>query len=136
MQRAILLIAAILTEVGGSLALKGGLEHPWLYAVTVIGYVASFILLAMVLKAGLPLGVTYGIWGATDVALTAIGSALIFGEPFTPVMGLGILLVAAGVLCVEFGAAGEFRDDEGSGSRGVAFGGAPTGPIPIVRGRE
>ncbi len=134
MRRAILLIAAILTEVGGSLALKGGLEFPWLYALTVLGYVASFILLAMVLKAGLPLGVTYGIWGATDVALTAIGSSLIFGEPFTPLMGLGIVLVAAGVLCVEFGAAGGFKDEDEDSPHGVAFGGAPTGPIPVVTG--
>lgn len=103
MRRGVLLILAIFAEVGGSLALKGGLERPWLYAITVAGYVTAFVLLAMVLQLGLPLGVTYGIWGATDVALTAIGSAIIFGEPLTPVMVLGIALVAAGVLCVELG---------------------------------
>lgn len=110
MQRALLLIAAILTEVGGSLALKAALDAPWLYAITVVGYVASFILLALVLKTGLPLGVTYGIWGATDVALTAIFSAMLFGEPFTPVMALGVLFVGVGVLLVEFGSR-EGRDD-------------------------
>ena len=48
-------------------------------------------------------GKAYGIWGATGVALTAVLSAAIFGEPLTPLMGLGVLLVIAGVLLVEFG---------------------------------
>ncbi|MBB1020169.1 QacE family quaternary ammonium compound efflux SMR transporter, partial [Dietzia sp. E1] len=53
--------------------------------------------------AGLPLGVAYGIWGATGVALTAGLSALIFAEPLTPLMVAGIAVIIAGVLCVELG---------------------------------
>lgn len=50
------------------------------------------------------LGVAYGIWGATGVALTAVGSLLLFGEPITALMGIGIIVIIAGVLCVELGA--------------------------------
>jgi small multidrug resistance pump len=99
----VLLGAAIVTEVAGSLSLKGALEYPALYVVVVVGYLAAFVLLTLVLRAGMPVGVAYGIWGALGVALTALLSALIFGEPLTPLMIAGMALVIAGVLCVEVG---------------------------------
>jgi small multidrug resistance pump len=37
------------------------------------------------------------------VALTALFSALLFGEPLTPVMGAGLVLIIGGVLCIELG---------------------------------
>jgi small multidrug resistance pump len=51
----------------------------------------------------MPLGVAYGIWGAAGVALTAIMSMVLFGEPLSLLMGVGIVIVIAGVLCVELG---------------------------------
>lgn len=96
-------MAAIVLEVAGSLSLKGALDAPALYAVVATGYLGAFAFLALTLRAGLPLGVAYGIWGAAGVALTATLSALIFDEPLTPLMGLGIAVIIAGVLCVELG---------------------------------
>lgn len=104
MRKWLLLTAAILLEVTATLSLRGALDHPALYALVVVGYVGSFTALALVLRAGLALGVAYGIWGASGVALTAILAALFFGDPLTGVMGIGIALVIAGVLCVELGA--------------------------------
>jgi serine/threonine-protein kinase HipA len=98
-----LLGCAIVSEVTASLSLKAALDQPGWYVVVATGYIASFVLLSFVLKAGLPLGVAYGIWGALGVALTAIMSAIIFGEPLTVVMGFGLLLIIGGVLCVEIG---------------------------------
>lgn len=107
----ILLAAAIVSEVTGSLSLKAALDHPGWYVVVVVGYVAAFVMLGIVLRLGLHLGVAYGVWGASGVALTAILSALVFGEPLTPVMVIGIALIMVGVLCVELGsqAAGRKR---------------------------
>ncbi|MER8029218.1 SMR family transporter [Streptomyces bauhiniae] len=104
MRKWLLLTTAILLEVGATLSLRGALDRPALYALVVVGYVGSFVALALVLRAGLALGVAYGIWGASGVALTAILAALLFGDPLTGVMGIGIALVIAGVLCVELGA--------------------------------
>jgi len=98
------LAGAIVAEVGGSLSLKAALELPALFAVTALGYIVAFGLLARALRAGMALGVGYGIWGACGVALTALFSHLLFGEPLTGLMALGIGLVIAGVLCVELGA--------------------------------
>lgn len=100
----LLLAAAILAEVTASLSLKGALEYPALYVVVAAGYLGAFGLLAAVLRAGVALGVAYGVWGATGVALTAIGSLAIFNEPLTFLMGVGILVIVAGVLCIELGA--------------------------------
>ncbi|MDN6331367.1 MAG: SMR family transporter, partial [Micrococcaceae bacterium] len=49
------------------------------------------------------LGVAYGIWGASGVALTAALSAIIFGEPLTATMLAGMGLIIAGVLTIELG---------------------------------
>ena len=99
----IVLAAAILAEVSGSLALKAAVDQPWWYAWVVLGYSVSIFLLDRGLRLGLPLGVAYGIWAATGVALTAVFAAGIFGEPLTALMGLGIVLIMGGVLLVEFG---------------------------------
>jgi small multidrug resistance pump len=111
-RKSILLGAAIVTEVAGSLSLKGALEYPALYVVVVVGYLAAFVLLTLVLRAGMPVGVAYGIWGALGVALTALLSAVIFAEPLTPLMIAGMALVIAGVLCVEIGSSHASRAKE------------------------
>ena len=101
----ILLACAILSEVTGSLSLKAALGHPGWYALVVAGFFCAFMFLALVLRERVPLGVAYGIWGASGVALTAVASKFLFKEPFTWVMALGIALIIGGVLLVELGAA-------------------------------
>lgn len=100
---ALLLVSAIVLEVTGSLTMKAALAQPWLFAVTGLAYLGAFTLLGAVLRLGVPVGVAYGAWAAGGVSLTAVASTLVFGEPFTPRMGLGIVLIAVGVLCVELG---------------------------------
>ncbi len=95
---------AVVSEVSATLALRQALEQPGFYAVVGIGYALAFILLSLTLKAGMPLGVAYGIWGALGVALTAVLSMVLFGESITVLVALGIALIMAGVLLVEVGA--------------------------------
>ena len=105
----VFLAGAILLEVTGSMCLKAALDHPALYAVVAVGYVGSFVCLGRVLALGMPLGVAYGIWGATGVALTAGLSTAIFHEPFTTLMGAGIVCIIGGVLLVELGSQAAHR---------------------------
>ena len=95
---------AIISEVSATLALRQALNQPGFYVMVGIGYALAFILLSLTLKAGMPLGVAYGLWGALGVALTAVLSMLVFGEPITVLVALGIALIMAGVLLVELGA--------------------------------
>src|SRR5699024_7669150 len=90
--RWMLLGAAIVSEVAGSLALKAALGHAGWYLLVVVGYTAAFVLILRALWAGLGLGVAYGIWGAMGVALTALFGALLFGEIITAVLVLGLVL--------------------------------------------
>ena len=99
----LLLMLAIVSEVAATLSLKAAVTTPGLYVVVVGGYLASFVFLTFVLKRGMGLGVAYGIWGAIGVALTAVLSAILFGEAFTAVMGIGMVCIIAGVLLVEMG---------------------------------
>ncbi|RUR01628.1 DMT family transporter [Labedella endophytica] len=100
------LVGAILTEVTATLSLRaavGGRRR--FYVVVAVGYLSAFTLLSLSLGAGMPLGVAYGIWAAAGVALTAVASTLIFKEPFSVLMAIGIALIMGGVLLVEVGAA-------------------------------
>jgi len=70
-----------------------------------MGYLAAFGLLTLALDRGLALGVAYGMWAAGGIALTAVLARVIFGEPLTRLMVIGIGPITAGVLTVELGAA-------------------------------
>jgi small multidrug resistance pump len=98
-----LLIAAIAVEVAATLSLRASQDHSAWLAVVVAGYVGSFVLLTLVLRIGMPIGVAYGVWGASGTAATAVLAAAIFGDPFTWPIVMGIGLIIAGVLLVEFG---------------------------------
>lgn len=98
------LISAVVSEVAGTLCLRMAVTagRGWYVAVG-LGYVIAFSCLSLTLASGMDLSVAYGIWAAGGVALTAVLTHLLFREPLTWVMGLGIVLVAAGVLMVELG---------------------------------
>jgi small multidrug resistance pump len=100
------LVAAILSEVGGTCALRVAAtgDRRW-YALVAVGYLVSFVMLGFTLDAGIGIGVAYGIWAAVGVALTALAARVLFAEPLTRTMGAGIALIACGVLLIELGAA-------------------------------
>ncbi|WP_020672156.1 DMT family transporter [Amycolatopsis nigrescens] len=100
-----LLAIAVVLEVAGTLSLRAmnGFADPWWLLVVVAGYGGAFFGVARVLKAGMPVGVAYGIWAASGVALTAVAGAALFGDQLTWLIGAGIALVIGGVLLVEFG---------------------------------
>ncbi|WP_099243838.1 multidrug efflux SMR transporter [Mycobacterium sp. shizuoka-1] len=103
MRKWLLLLAAICVEVSGTLSLRASQDHRAWLVVVVCGYLASFYFLAQVLRAGMPIGVAYGVWGAVGTAATAVLAAVIFGDPFTGPIVIGIGLIIVGVLMVELG---------------------------------
>lgn len=95
------LVAAIASEVTATVSLKAALTEPSFIAVIVVGYLASFFLLAMTLRNGKSVAAAYGIWGASGVVLTAVASYFIFDEAISPRMAIGFCLIALGVVVVE-----------------------------------
>lgn len=100
---ALLLVAAIASEVAATLALRASQDHTAWLVLVVCGYLGAFVLLTAVLRTGMAIGVAYGIWGASGTAATAVLAAAIFGDPFTWAIALGIGLIIVGVLLVELG---------------------------------
>lgn len=104
--RWLFLSGAIAVEVTATLALRasdGFRRRRWIGPVAA-GYVLAFVLLGLALRAGMAVGVAYGTWAAVGIASTAILARVIFGEPLTRTMGVGIALIAGGVFLVEVGA--------------------------------
>jgi small multidrug resistance pump len=103
----LILAAAILLEVMATLSLREAVDVPAWAALAVVGYAGAFVALAALLRRGAPIGVVYGVWAATGVALTAVLASVIFGEPFTVPIGVGIAIVIVGVVLVETGHLGQ-----------------------------
>ena len=104
----LLLAAAIVTEVAATLSLRAseGLRKKRWIAPVAVFYIAAFSLLTIALAQGMPVGIAYGIWAASGVALTAIGARVFFKERLTWRMTAGIALIAVGVLVIELGTHG------------------------------
>jgi small multidrug resistance pump len=73
--------------------------------VVLVGYVLAFVMLSFALERGLPIGIAYGIWVASGVALVALIGAMFLGEGLTAVQIVGLVLVVAGVVALEVGGA-------------------------------
>ena len=124
MKKWLFLVLAIGCEVTGSLSMKAAVESPGFYALATLGYVGAFVCLFVSLRNGMSLGVGYGIWGASGVAATAVMSMMIFGEPITLLMAVGLVAVMLGVLLVEVGSQLAQRNqmDRSGADRGGADG--------------
>jgi small multidrug resistance pump len=102
------LAAAIVSEVIATSFLKyasGPKNVWWAYIIVGVGYVLSFILLSITLRAGVPLGIAYAIWAGVGVVAVAVISWVIFHESLTWQQIIGMVLVIGGVGLLELGAA-------------------------------
>jgi small multidrug resistance pump len=101
----ILLTAAILTEVTATLALRAAGEgsSPAIVAV-VAGYVASLVLLVLVVKR-IEVSVAYAVWAGAGTALVALFGIAILGEPATALKLAAITLIIAGVVALNLAGA-------------------------------
>lgn len=95
----LLLSFAIVTEVAGTVALRysEGFTRLLPSAVVVLGYGASFWLLALVLRE-LSIGTTYAVWSAAGTALIAAFGILALGEPATALKLASLALIIIGVV--------------------------------------
>ncbi len=99
-----MLAAAIVCEVGGTTCLRLSEGFSVLapsIAVAVL-YTISFTLFTMVLKE-MSLGLAYGIWGGVGTLLTTLVGVFLFHDAFTAVMGVGLVLVIAGIALLNQG---------------------------------
>ena len=99
------LALAIATELAATLSLRAsdGFRRPLWLAPMTIGYVVSFGCLALALAAGMPVGVAYAVWSAIGIALVAVLARIIWRDPLTVRMVIGIGVIVIGVVLVQTG---------------------------------
>ena len=100
------LAAAIISEVIATSFLKyasGPKSVWWAYVIVAVGYIASFVLLSITLRSGVPLGIAYAIWAGAGVVVVAVISWLVFHESLTWPQIVGMVLVIVGVGLLELG---------------------------------
>ncbi|GAA1595454.1 DMT family transporter [Actinoplanes couchii] len=93
------LFTAIAAELIATSLMKAteGFTRLWPTVIVLVGYVASFVLLAQAVKR-IEVGVAYAIWsGVGTAAIVAIGAAFL-GESLTTAKVAGIALIIAGVV--------------------------------------
>lgn len=100
---ALLAVAGVL-EVGWAIGLKysEGFTRLWPAALTLIGALGSFILLAQAMKV-LPAGTAYAVWTGIGALGVATLGVLLFAEAVTPLRIAGIALIVAGIVALKLG---------------------------------
>ena len=95
------LILAILTEVGGTSALKPTEQFTrvWPSVAVVVCYSVSFFFLGLTLKY-MPVGIVYAIWAGMGIVLIALVGRLAFGQVLDTPAVLGIAFIVVGVVII------------------------------------
>jgi len=104
----LLLATAIAFEVAATVFLRmsDGFTKLWPSLVVIAGYAASFYLLALILKTGIPAGIVYAIWSAFGIALVTLIGMAAFDDKISPLTGVGLVVVIVGVVLVQAGNSG------------------------------
>lgn len=95
----LMLAAAIATEIGATLGLRGVSGGFRLLPILLVvgAYVVSFTLMAFALRT-LNVGVVYAVWSGAGTAGVATAAALLFGERLNLTAVAGMALIVVGVV--------------------------------------
>ena len=99
-----LLGLSVLFEVFGTTCMKlsEGFTQPVFGIVIAACYILSFVMLTFALK-DLSLGMAYGIWGGVGTFLTTLIGIIFWNDPFSIVVGIGMIAVVAGIALLSKG---------------------------------
>ena len=101
------LLGAIFAEVVATSLLKStdGFTRLWPTVVCLIGYAVSFALLAVSISRGMQTDVAYALWSAIGTALIVLIAVLFLGSAISLSKVVGIALIIAGVITLNFAGA-------------------------------
>ena len=112
-----LLLVAIIAETFATSSLNASKQFTrfWPSAFSVLGYVVSFYTLSHALKY-IPVGIAYAIWCGLGIILVAITGVAYFKQhlDLAACLGIGLILLGAGVINVFSSSARHFQDDIGN----------------------
>lgn len=94
-----ILIISGLLEAGWAIGLKQseGFTRPFATALTLLGMVASLLMLSIAVRT-LPIGTAYAVWVGIGAVGTAILGVVLFGEPASGGRLISLALLVAGIV--------------------------------------
>jgi small multidrug resistance pump len=97
------LILTILSETAAVICMKlsDGFHNKMYTVFAIITYGLSFLFLTLALKS-LPAGIANGIWAGASTILVALIGVLVFKEKLTAMQLVSLLLIAAGLIGLNF----------------------------------
>jgi small multidrug resistance pump len=103
----LLLFGAIITEVVSTSLLKSteGFTRLWPTVICLVGYGASFTLLAWSIQRGMQTDVAYALWSAIGTAAIVLIAVLFLGSPISVAKVVGIGLIIVGVITLNLSGA-------------------------------
>lgn len=103
----LLLFGAIITEVVSTSLLKSteGFTRLWPTVICLVGYGASFTLLAWSIRRGMQTDVAYALWSAIGTAAIVLIAVLFLGSPISVAKVAGIGLIVVGVITLNLSGA-------------------------------
>jgi quaternary ammonium compound-resistance protein SugE len=95
----IILILASIAEITWAVALKyaDGFTKIIPSVITVVGYIASLILLSLAMK-HLPLGTSYAVWTGIGIVGTTVLGILLFQEKLSPLQVICVAMIVIGII--------------------------------------
>ncbi|WP_454788849.1 DMT family transporter [Mycolicibacterium lutetiense] len=98
-----LLVFAGLLEIMWALAIKqsDGFTRLWPSVVCVVAAVASFVILAMVVR-HLPVGTAYAVWAGIGAVGVTIAGVVMFSDALTPLRMTFIAMIVVGLVGLRF----------------------------------
>ena len=103
----LLLLGAIFAEVVATslLGSTAGFTRLWPTLACLVGYAASFALLASSISRGMRTDVAYALWSAIGTAAIVLIAVLFLGSPASVAKVVGVALIIAGVVTLNLAGA-------------------------------
>lgn len=100
----LLLGVSVVSELAGTIALKHSNGFTRLFPAMLAGscYVLAVWLMSIAMKQ-LEMGLTYAVWAASGIAVTAMIGMAVYGEPATAFRLVGLGMVVGGVVLLAIG---------------------------------
>lgn len=100
----LLVATSVTAEVVGTVALKysDGFSKPFPSVAAAACYALAIWLMAVAMR-HLDMGITYAVWAASGIALTALVGIAVFGEGLGIVKAIGLLCIVGGVVMLNLG---------------------------------
>ncbi|HHP0491822.1 TPA: DMT family transporter [Vibrio harveyi] len=98
------LLLGVGAEALSHVALKAtdGFSKPLPATLVLLGHLAAFVCLAQAMKGGMPVGIVHALWAGLAIVAVTLISQLVYRQHMDTSLWIGMALIAAGVMVINF----------------------------------